>query len=85
MRLSRRRRRKALWIGLLLLVWLVIGCAGIELYEPGDYREEGPERGVLTGAEGEFVLYRKAKVAETGGEADKTLSENTKVELSPKP
>ena len=66
---------KSKWLSLLLLVFLVgNGCAGIKPYEPRDYREEGPQRGVFTGAEGEFVLYRKAKEAETGGEADKTLS-----------
>jgi hypothetical protein len=79
MKTDRRIGLNSKLLALLLVVFLgVCGCAGIKPYEPRDYREEGPERGVFTGAEGEFVLYRKAKVAETGGEADKTLSENTK-------
>jgi hypothetical protein len=42
-------RRKAMWIGPLLVVWLVAGCAGIKPYEPRDHREEGPEKGLFTG------------------------------------
>ena len=55
--LSRTGRRKALWIGPLLVALLVTGCAGIEPYAPRDQREEGPERGLLSGADGEFVFY----------------------------
>jgi hypothetical protein len=50
---------------------LVTGCAGIKPYEPRNYREEGPERGLFTGSEGEFVIFRKADEPETGSEAGK--------------
>jgi len=53
----RTHRRKALWIGPLLVALLVTGCAGIKPYEPGDYRQEGPQRGLFTGSEGEFVIF----------------------------
>jgi hypothetical protein len=62
-------RRRALWIGLLLVALLVAGCALIKPYEPRDYREEGLERGLYTGSEGEFVIFRKADEPETGSEA----------------
>lgn len=80
MGISRVHRRKALWIGTLLVALLVAllviaGCAGIEPYEPRDNREEGPEKGLFTGSEGEFVIFRKADEPETGGEASKRSDE----------
>jgi hypothetical protein len=54
---------------------LVTGCAGIKPYEPRNYREEGPERGLFTGSEGEFVIFRKADEPETGSEAGKRSDE----------
>ena len=60
----RNHKRIALWLGILLVVSLVVGCAGIEPYEPRDDREEGPEKGLFTGSEGEFVIFRKADAPE---------------------
>ena len=68
-------RQKALWIGLLLVVWLVAGCAGIKPYEPRDNREEGMEKGLFTGSAGEFVIFRKADEPETGSEAGQRSDE----------
>ena len=70
-------RRKALLIGLLLLALLFAGCAGIKPYKPRDYREEGLERGLFTGSEGEFVIFKKADEPETGSEANKSSDETT--------
>ena len=67
MGISRSNRRKGLYVGLLL----VTGCAGIEPYEARDYREEGPERGIFSGADGEFVIYRKLDEPEAGSKAGK--------------
>jgi hypothetical protein len=75
MGISRTPRQKSLWIGLLLVALLVTGCAGIEPYEPRDTREEGPEKGLFTGAEGEFVIYRKADESETNSEVDEKSAE----------
>ena len=71
MGLSRKHKRKALWIGALLMALLVIGCAGIEPYEPHNNREEGPQKGLFTGAEGEFVIFRTTDASQTGDEIDK--------------
>ena len=68
-------RRRALWIGLLLVALLVAGCAGIKPYEPRDYREEGLERGLYTGSKGEFVIFRKTDEPETGSETGKESDE----------
>ena len=64
-----------LWIGPLLVALLVTGCAGIKPYEPRDNREEGMEKGLFTGSEGEFVIYRKVDESETGSEASKRSDE----------
>ena len=75
MGICRTLRRRALWIGLLLVALLVAGCAGIKPYEPRDYREEGMEKGLFTGSEGEFVIYRKVDEPETGSETSKRSDE----------
>jgi hypothetical protein len=69
-------RRNVLWIGPLLAALLVAGCAGIKPYEPHDYRREGPKKGLFTGSEGEFVIYRKVDKPETGSEASNRSDEN---------
>jgi hypothetical protein len=70
-----RLRRKVLLIGLLLVVLLAVGCAGIKPYKPHDYREDGLKRGLFSGSEGEFVIFRKADEPETGSEANKRSDE----------
>ena len=76
MGILRIHKRKALWIGVLLAASLLVtGCAGIEPYEPRDHREEGPEKGLITGPEGEFVIFRKADEPKTGTETRKKSDE----------
>jgi len=65
--------RKALLIVSLLVALLFTGCAGISPYEPRDTREEGLEKGLFTGSEGEFVIFRKTDEPETGSHAGKSL------------
>jgi hypothetical protein len=45
---------------LLAATMLVAGCSGIEPYDPPDYKESPPGSGLLTGKDGQFVIYRKA-------------------------
>ena len=73
MRIWARHRRKVGWPAILLLIAVIMaGCAGIEPYEPRDHREEGPEKGLFTGSEGEFVIIRKrVDEPETGSESGK--------------
>jgi hypothetical protein len=93
MKIFRPFRHNALWIAPLLVVLLVAGCAGIEPYEPRDNREEGPEKGLFTGSEGEFVIFRKPDEPETDGDNGKGLDKpaddeekKTKIKSSvPKP
>jgi len=77
MAIFRKLGQKALWIGPLLVVLLVAGCAGIKPYEPRDNREEGMEKGLFTGSEGEFVIFRKANDPETDRETSKRLDETS--------
>jgi hypothetical protein len=77
MGISRTHRRKVLWIGPLLVALLVAGCAGIEPYEPRNNREEGPQKGLFSGSEGEFVIFRKANDPETDRETSKRLDETS--------
>jgi hypothetical protein len=71
----RTHRREALCIGLLLAALLVSGCAGIKPYEPRNDREEGPQKGLFTGSEGEFVIFRKADEPESDDQAGKGSDE----------
>jgi hypothetical protein len=64
-------RAKALWGAIVIVPLLFTGCAGIEPYQPRDYREEGLEKGLFSGSEGEFVIFRKASVPETDSEGKK--------------
>ena len=59
-------RNALLWAALLLIT----GCSGITPYDPPDYREEPPGRGLLSGADGEFVIYQGNVAADTDSEAD---------------
>ena len=61
-----KTRGKALWIAASLAALLVIaGCAGIETYESRNNREEGPEKGLFTGSQGEWVILGP-KAPQTG-------------------
>ena len=42
---------------LVTVLLALVGCAGMEPYEPYNYREEGPEKGIFTGSTGEFVIF----------------------------
>jgi hypothetical protein len=55
---------------LLLIVVVMAACAGIEPYEPRNNREEGPEKGLFTGSQGEWVIVGP-KAEETGVEEKK--------------
>ena len=44
------------WI---LALLVVSGCSGIEPLELTNTREEGPEKGLFSGADGEFVILRR--------------------------
>jgi hypothetical protein len=77
MRISKTHIRKALWIVLLVAAMLVFGCACIEPYEPRDNREEGPEKGLFSGSEGEFVIFRKADELKSDDQADKGSDETS--------
>lgn len=52
-----RRRKSGPGAALLLVLLLVAGC-GLQPYNVRNHREEGPEKGVFTGSEGEFVIFR---------------------------
>jgi hypothetical protein len=75
MGISRIHKRKALWIVSLLVALLVTGCGGIKPYEPRNHREEGSEKGLFTGSQGEFVILRKADEPKTGSETSKKSDE----------
>jgi len=82
-------RRRALWIGLLLVALLVAGRAGIKPYEPRDYREEGMEKGLFTGSQGEWVIFgpktpQKDRQEKNKGE-QKTESEREQKKQPEKP
>ncbi len=69
-------RGKVLWmVAFLAVALLVSGCGGIKPYEPRNNREEGPEKGLFTGSQGEFVIFRKAEEPQNGSEDEKSPGE----------
>jgi hypothetical protein len=49
-----------LWVAVLL----VAGCTGMTPYDPPEYGEMKPGRGLISGADGEFVIYQKPEEAD---------------------
>ncbi len=69
--ISMTYKRKAIRIAALLAALLLIaGCAGIQPYNPPNHREEGPEKGLFTGSQGEWVIVGP-KTPQTGSEENK--------------
>jgi hypothetical protein len=54
----------------LLALLAAAGCAGIEPYEPRNAREEGPEKGLFTESEGEFVIFRQGSAPKSEEEPE---------------
>jgi hypothetical protein len=50
-------KRHILWF---LVLLVICGCSGIEPLELTNTREEGPEKGLFSGSDGEFVILRRA-------------------------
>jgi hypothetical protein len=42
----------------LAVLAILTGCTGMAPYEPRNNREEGPEKGLFSGSQGEFVIFR---------------------------
>jgi hypothetical protein len=60
-------RNAVLWAATLL----VVGCSGITPYDPPDDRDNPPGRDLLSGADGEFVIYQKPEEVDADGETIK--------------
>lgn len=73
MALSARHREKALWMmALLVVLWVMVGCAEIKPYNPPNHREEGPQKGLFSGSEGDWVIFRGELAPD--GDVQKTSS-----------
>jgi len=61
-------------VALLVAVAIVAGCSGMTPVELRNNREEGPEQGLFSGTQGEFVIFRGEEAAKTkqGGEKSGT-------------
>jgi hypothetical protein len=71
-----KHSRKVRWTAVFLLIVIVMGgCAGITPYEPRNNREEGPQKGLFTGSEGEFVILRKADEQKRDSKDQKSADE----------
>jgi hypothetical protein len=68
--------KNALWILIPLAALLLIaGCAGIQPYEPRNNREEGPEKGLFTGSQGEWVILRVQEPQQSDRSGNKSPDE----------
>ncbi len=61
-------------VALLVAAAIVAGCSGMTPVELRNNREEGPEKGLFSGTQGESVIFRGEEAAKTGqtGEKSKT-------------
>ena len=65
-------RQPMLQMGAVLVVLLVnVCCSEIKPYEPYDHRKEGPQTGLYSGPEGEFIIFRKTGEPQKPGEEKK--------------
>ena len=73
-----RIRKTTLIIYSALMVSVILaGCSGMTPTELRNNREEGPEQGLFSGAQAEFVIFRTDEAAKSGqaGEKSKTLEQ----------
>ena len=70
------RLRTGTGAALLIALLATAGCSGMEPYEPRNNREEGPEKGLLTGEQGEFVIFRLRSKPKGEGEAEAEESQD---------
>jgi hypothetical protein len=78
--ISITHKRKAIRIGALLAALLLIaGCGGIKPYDPPNNREEGPEEGLFTGSQGEWVILGP-KAHQTDAEEKKNEPQEAETE-----
>jgi len=84
MGILRKHNQSRLWFSSILVAVFVTllfnGCSGIEPYDPPDYREEPPVHGLLTGEEGEFVIYQKVDEPQTSSGTGKGADETAEGE-----
>ena len=52
----------------LLALMVIAGCSGIEPFEMTNTREEGPEKGLFSGPDGEFIIHGRADEPDAEGE-----------------
>jgi hypothetical protein len=62
---------------LLLLCLSVTGCTP---YQPRNHREEGPDRGIFSGAKGEFVIPLPGEPTKEGEKTKTTAGESSQSE-----
>ena len=76
--MARTRRRKSRAGTAMLLALLAVAGCGMEPYEPRNAREEGPEKGLFTESEGEFVIFRHGEVQKNEEELEGETAESDK-------
>lgn len=54
----------------LLITLFLNGCGGMTPVELRNNREEGPEKGLFSGSNGEFILWRKSTESAVDEESD---------------
>lgn len=78
MRVSLSHKNTALRIVVMLVASVIVaGCSGMTSVDLRNNREEGPENGIFSGSQGEFVIFRTEEAAKTTqvGTKSKTLEQ----------
>jgi len=71
----RTKHRKSRAATAMLLALLAVAGCGMEPYEPRNAREEGPEKGLFTESEGEFVIFRQGEAPKSEEAPEETPEE----------
>ena len=69
---SDRRKSFLTLCAMLMLPAIIAGCSGMTPIELRNNREEGPEQGLFSGSQGEFVIFRGEEAAKTDHVGEKS-------------
>jgi hypothetical protein len=69
---SGRKKSFLILCAALMISAIISGCSGMTPVDLRNNREEGPEKGLFTSSQGEFVIFRGEEAAKTDHVGEKS-------------